>query len=353
MAYDHRFLSDRLENSASDSDLETETDQTGLFDYREKVYSAYTILKRSVGRLTWQGGLRFEHLRSNSDGSDDDYEHNNSFTDLFPSIHLSYRINDSHQINGGYSRRVSRPNFRHVNPFSVNPQYSQREGNPNLRPEFGHNLELNYQFLSSSVQWSSSVFYRRKNDIIESNLAIVGNVQTLSYANLGQGNAYGIENRLALSPFTFWDLNIDANYYSQNISTSAYVEFDRPFSSNLNIRNSLNLAGGMKADLNYRRLGSYRTTNQSGEPYGSLDLALRNSYFDKRLNVTVQASDMFNRIERRSASYAENYVQEMLYRRGVNYSRHFSISLAYKIADSSTRKRNRKNRDHGFGGTSE
>lgn len=64
-----------------------------------------------------------------------------------------------------YGRRIDRPNYQDLNPFFYFlDKYTYQVGNPYLRPQFSHNIELTHTFkgiLNSSINYSTT------NDILQ------------------------------------------------------------------------------------------------------------------------------------------------------------------------------------------
>ena len=68
-----------------------------------------------------------------------------NYVGFFPSAHLSYALNDLNTFQVSYSRRLSRPRFRELLPFSsYSDSRNFRMGNPDLDPEYTNSFELGY-----------------------------------------------------------------------------------------------------------------------------------------------------------------------------------------------------------------
>ncbi|MGB1218076.1 MAG: outer membrane beta-barrel family protein, partial [Saprospiraceae bacterium] len=306
------------------------------FHYNEKTYAVYTMAKRDFNKLSIQAGLRYEYLKSSSDGDGEEYDNTRTFSDLFPSLHLSYKINDKHQVNAGYSRRISRPNFGHLKPVSSNSSLSTYVGNPNLRPEYGHNMELTYQLQEEKWSFSGTAFFRKKLDIIDRTYELNGTTQITSYANLGKSDAYGIETMVKIFPYDFWTATLNANYYGGVLETSQFIQFPNSKSSNFNIKNSFDVWKNISTDLNCRIRGKSTQANYVYESYTKLDWAISSKFFKKRLSLTFNVFDILNNAVRSSTKYGEDYTEEYNYRSGGQNSRTFGLSASYKLANAKT-----------------
>ena len=116
------------------------------------VYGMYS--KQFSNKLGFQAGMRFEqsslHGESRFDGRTFGYNYpsktgQNIFQSLFPSLGISKVINESSEWNFSLSRKVGRPNFRHMFVgIQANDRQNITIGNPAVRPEFVNTAELNY-----------------------------------------------------------------------------------------------------------------------------------------------------------------------------------------------------------------
>lgn len=59
-----------------------------------------------------------------------------------------------------YGRRINRPNYQDLNPFiNFLDRYTFQQGNPNLKPQFSHNIELSHTykgFLTTTLNYSNT-----------------------------------------------------------------------------------------------------------------------------------------------------------------------------------------------------
>jgi hypothetical protein len=63
-----------------------------------------------------------------------------------------------------YGRRIERPNYQDMNPFQYFlDQYTYRQGNPALLPQFTHNIELSHNFKG---QLNTTLNYTNTTDIL-------------------------------------------------------------------------------------------------------------------------------------------------------------------------------------------
>lgn len=126
-----------------------DTDRSNTFEYRERIAAGYVNGSTKLGKFSLQVGLRAEHTDIRGDLIA--YKPVNSQTvdtaylGLFPSAAFGYALNDNHQLNLTYRRSIDRPRYQDLNPFEFRiDELSFRRGNPFMRPQFTHTVELGW-----------------------------------------------------------------------------------------------------------------------------------------------------------------------------------------------------------------
>ncbi|MEL7342311.1 MAG: outer membrane beta-barrel family protein, partial [Bacteroidota bacterium] len=141
---------------------------TNVFEFHQKVLGLYGTGAYEGDRWGVKLGLRVENTDLQTILINTEETNDRNFTNLFPSFHSSYKINEFISLQAGYSRRIFRPRLWDLNPF-FNPRnnFSIRVGNPNLQPEFTDSYELNSIFILKEVSFNFGVFHRYTTEVIE------------------------------------------------------------------------------------------------------------------------------------------------------------------------------------------
>ncbi len=322
-----------------------------VFDYREQIFGIYGVASFQMGSINAQTGLRYEYFNSKSTNTRNNETTNLVFSNLFPSVHFSRKINESNTISLGYSKRVSRPNFHHINPFQMGNQYFQWEANPGLKPELSDNLEFNIQHNGNPFNWSFSTFYRNRKDVILwlQNIDTEG-VQTIRFDNLGKKQSYGVEGDFGHAFKPYWNAQLSANYYYTKAEQQAPITFDEQFSSNIILKNTFKITKHVSTDISYR----YSLKNQNEfrfiQPRHRLDLAVRASFLENRIVANLRIIDVLDNNLRKSTLITDQIVQNEVWR---FQSQTFGVlfNLNYKLFQNQGKTRTRKQRDYEHGGS--
>lgn len=195
------------------------------------VNGAYITFSHQVKEFSYQLGFRAEQVyykgtsQLNGDSSFS-YQYPSdakSITKmLFPSLNISQKWGNKHELQFNVARKVNRPNFFQIAPFifSSNATTVQR-GNPSLQPEFINQGELNYNLVETKVNWLSSVYGRYVQQPITNltyPLAGSQNVFVSTFANGSHSMTGGWENTLKIYPVKKLDLTLTGNVYYTEIS---------------------------------------------------------------------------------------------------------------------------------------
>jgi iron complex outermembrane recepter protein len=181
-----------------------DTRRSNHFIYEENINAAYANISGPLNKK-WNGqlGLRLENTHAKGNQITQNIPFDRNYTQLFPTAYLQYVPNKKNSFVLNYGRRIRRPDYQNLNPFiNFIDKYTYQQGNPNLRPQFSHNIELSHtyrNFLTTTLN------YTRTTDIIQN--VIEQNEETnetyIKKSNIAKQRQYGISVN-ANNPITKW-----------------------------------------------------------------------------------------------------------------------------------------------------
>ena len=142
---------------------------TSNYTNTDNVYAAYATLSSSIKSFSYKLGLRAESSNYSGELLSTGDKFKNSYPiSFFPSAYLTQKLSESQTLTLSYSRRVSRPNFFQLIPYT---DYSDKlnitRGNPELVPEFTQSLELSYlKTFKGNNTLLGSVYYKHSDNLI-------------------------------------------------------------------------------------------------------------------------------------------------------------------------------------------
>ncbi len=305
------------------------------FIYKENINGAYVIYGNKRRKFSWQAGVRAEHTDVNTILRETSEENPRNYFNFFPSLHLTYELPQNNAVQWSYSRRVRRPVYNDLSPFSTfTDSRNFWSGNPDLDPEYSDVVELGHILYMGKGSISSSVYFRHTIDKIDRirQLDAAGNATTRP-ENLRGENALGIEFTSSYSPKKWWKLDMNANFFHAEIDgsnieaaykTATYSWFARGTSKFL-----------FPKDFDFQIRGNYeapqKTTQGSRKALYFFDLAASKDVMNKKGTLTLNVSDLFNTRKWRSITEGENFRTESTFqwrRRQVN------LTFSYRMNQS-------------------
>lgn len=303
------------------------------FIYKENINGAYVIYGNKHRKFSWQAGIRAEHTDVNTILRETDVENPRNYFNFFPSLHLTYELPKNNAIQWSYSRRVRRPVYNDLSPFSTfTDSRNFWSGNPDLDPEYSDVVELGHILYMGKGSLSSSVYFRHTVDKIDRirRVDAAGNATTRP-ENLRAENALGIEFTTGYSPKKWWKLDMNFNFFhadidGSNIETNyqatTYSWFARATSKFL-----------LPKNFDFQIRGNYeapqKTTQGSRKALCFFDLAASKDILHNKGTLTLNVSDLFNSRKWRTVTEGENFRTESTFqwrRRQVNLTFNYRIN---------------------------
>ncbi len=186
---------------------------TNNFEFVQNVLGVYVTGAYESDHWGLKLGLRGENTELNTLLTNTDQKNEQNYSNLFPSLHTSYKFSKRFSVQAGYSRRIYRPRLWDLNPFfNIRNNFNIRQGNPNLLPEFTDSYELTGIFVWKKVTLNTSIYNLYTTDVIERVSFFDGNVNIRKPDNIGTSNTTGLELNAKYNATKWLTINGDFNY---------------------------------------------------------------------------------------------------------------------------------------------
>ena len=345
---------------------------TNTLFYKEKINAFYTQFGSKIKKFSYLFGLRFENsdidinLLTTSDFN------NKKYHNFFPSAFLTYQLNEESTISLNYSKRISRPRSRFINPFS---NYSSNvnifQGNPDINPSLTDAYDIGYMNKWNKVTFSTSMYFNRTNDvfqfirrpngnsvvttiidgpdILDQNgqvIQVVGGADITTPVilstpiNLASEDRFGFEFNVNYTPYKWWKLNGNFNFFQSKINGSySYTLANTGEVINENFDNtaaswftrvSSKITLPYKIDWQTNATYNAPQTNAQGKSLGvlSANLAFSKDVLKDKATIALNVSDVFNSRKRINETHLAslNSYSEMQWRQ-----RQINLSFTYRF----------------------
>ena len=199
-----------------------EDDLNNAINYTRRIFALYSTYSGEIQKLGYQLGLRGEYTQRKITNNNDNETYKIDRWDYFPTIHLSYKLPDNHQIMTSYSRRIDRPRGYYLEPFITwEDMYNVRMGDPGIDPEYIDAMEFGYLKQWEKAQLSFESYYRITHNKIERIQSVYQEgILMTTIANVGKDYAAGLDANLNTPLFKWWDLNVMGNIYNYRVEGS-------------------------------------------------------------------------------------------------------------------------------------
>jgi outer membrane receptor protein involved in Fe transport len=272
------------------------------FDRSYSYVQGGTSLSRNTESTRWVLGLQAQHSTLEGVIRDRDETISNGYTHLLPSANLRWQVGDGKNVSMNYRTSTREPSLTELQPFVDNTDPLRTyEGNPNLQPQYSHNLRADYRYFDQFTFvnfFTYASLSHTRDRIVQARTIDDAGRQTLRPTNLGHGWSTNLGANLGL-PIRAIGAHLDLSY-ALNRSTgielvNAVENRSRNLSHNVGIRlrnrsrDVIDLSGGVGFNLrsvhyslNDELDRNYLTTSLSGTanwfPYQAWTLGVTGSY---------------------------------------------------------------------------
>ncbi len=379
-----------VQQLVNDNQTYLQNDSTGVFQKlvsagsnysnTNNVYAAYTTFTNSIKNFGYQVGLRAESSNYTGELISSHQQFSNSYPlSLFPSVFLSQKLKKDQQLQLNYSRRINRPNFFQLIPFTDrNDPLNITRGNPDLVPEFTNSLEASYsKNFKKGNNLLLSVYYKSTNDLItryqqkEYDAVLAKEVLINSYINANSSYSVGSEITSVNTITKWWDVTTNVNFYNSKITTDSIASNQQALWSWFGkVNNNFKLPANFKLQLSANYQSKTNLPVSSGErgfgpgfgqsqsasqgyikSFYSVDAALQKTFLkNKSLSATLSFSDIFRSRKQQQHSESDYFIQDVSRMRDPQMLR---LNIAYrfgKIDMSLFKRKNMKGESEGTQG---
>jgi iron complex outermembrane receptor protein len=349
---DNNAVYNNLVNNSSQLD----SSNFNHFIYKERINAAYLNFSKPLGKkLTAQLGLRLENTVSKGHSTGYDYDQvenkfvgfdsrfNRNYTQLFPTAYFLYTMNEKNQIGLNYGRRIDRPDYGDLNPFRhFLDIYTYEQGNPNLKPQFAHNVELSHiynGFITTTANYTSTT------DIIQEVLEQhdSSNQTFIKKANIAKMRQMGISVSAFKEIKKWWSGSFYANFFNNQfegiVNGTDHIKIGIS-TLVLQAQQQFKFGKGWGAEIS----GFYRTKGLEGvifvKPIGQMNLGFSKQVMKNKGSIRLNVRDVLNSNNFKGfAKYGTVDAQFQNY----NYSRSISINFTYRFSKGKVNNSQRRN----------
>lgn len=309
----------------------TDNAQTNRFNYRESIKAAYVSLHKKYRNFEYQIGLRAEQTATSGALGDSLTLHRN-YLQLFPSVALVQKLGGNWSVNLTYSRRIDRPQFVLLSPFSYYiDSLTYFKGNPGLLPQLTNSGKITLGYKSS---WLLSLSYNHTtNTIYNQAPRQVGDVTYTQANNLGtyQNWVSELNFPVVISRFITGSADLEGIYNAYHTGYLGTEYHARKITFQSNVNTGIRISETVKAEVNLYYTSGTLNEFMISSSFSGLNLGLQKAVFSGRGKLSLSANDIFYKNPLVSAIAYQNILARYFYR---DDSRNLRLSFSYNFGSS-------------------
>ena len=319
------------------------------FKYNENVNAVYLNYSKPISKKIFgQFGARVENTNSKGNQVTTGQEFERHYTQLFPTAFLQYKANEKNSFVLNYGRRIERPDYEDLNPFILFlDRYTFQQGNPNLRPQFAHNIEFTHTykgFLNTTLNYTRTTDII--NDVLEQNTD--RNETYVKKDNIAKQRQFGISISAGGELTKWWSANVWTNVYNnrfEGIVNGDHVEISAT-TGQANISNQFKIGKTVNAELS----GYYNTGGVEGvfriKNFGMVNMGISKQVLKGKGSVRISARDVLYTQKIKGDIKYSNIDAAFQQHRD---SRQISLGFTYRFAKGKTGGNGQKRKTGGAG----
>ncbi|KAF2510576.1 outer membrane beta-barrel family protein [Flavobacterium foetidum] len=310
---------------------------TNKLKYGENLYSAYFQFGSKIKRFDYLLGLRSELSDIKISDRKNTFNNSKNYINLFPTVHLVYNLTSKTDLQLSYSKRINRPRFWQLNPFSgLSDLRNLTVGNPDLNPMYTDSFEFTVLAKPGKFSINPSVYYKHTTNFFEYIVERTDeNYFINTPVNLGTENRYGAEVSTTCNPAKWLRLSLDFNYYhfkqDGEYKDVSYNAEDQTWLSSF--RSVVKFPKIISGDFSFRYRGKNQGVQTLTEPQYSANIGLSKDFFQEKMSVTLNVNNLFDSQIRKSETQTSSYYLDSEFK---SQGRYVNVTVIYRFNRNKT-----------------
>ncbi|MBP3253060.1 MAG: TonB-dependent receptor [Bacteroidales bacterium] len=336
------------------------------FEREEFIHAFYATYGFQIGKkLSAQLGLRQEIVNNDfkkTDFTGNEIKFDKDYNPLYPTVHISYQLNQMNSFQISYSRRIRRPD-----PWTMMPNIDRtnkeylRFGNPDIDPEYTNAFEAGWSLMFKNTTIFTSAYYRYVSNGMtrfqflwnEANAHLYGfdwawaaasnddanSITAQTFVNLAHSSNYGLEVIVDRDITNWWKANLSMNFFgSYQDGQGLGYDAVKSFNYNAKLNTTLTLPKNFTVQVSGRYNAPRKTIQGRDNARYDIDFAVKKSILNKQGNISLNFRDVLDTRGGFGYAYTDQYVS---FTRRHPYSRSIRLSFSYNFGKTANMRRNK------------
>ncbi len=306
-------------------------DKSNEYSYREWVIGLYVQYYRKLySKIDLTLGARLETNPSKGESKINNFILERKLTNFFPYVNISYSYNKNNNFNLSYNKRITRPVFSNLLPYTyfVDP-FTRLTGNPELNPFISQQLQFQYILKQKYIFGIS--YTLNENQIFQTPFIDSQSFESsLKPINIEKGNSLAISSNLNFKILKWWDISVNNVLFYDKIKSNSDLLFvnSENWSTQFTTTNQIKLPKKYVLTFTTDYISSFIQGPYKTDVIFSLNASISKSFFNNSFYASITANDILNTYEiTNTLNNANDYI-----RINQNFDiRWIRLSLTYKF----------------------
>lgn len=318
---------------------------SNTFKYRETIGAGYLKYETMLDtKLNLDLGVRAENTRSKADlephtgGSQQPTSVNRNYLNIFPTASITYKTTNSGTYNLSFARRIDRPAYNNLNPFSYPvDDLSYWKGNPFLQPQYANTIALQYSYKATTI----AAGYTHTSDLTSTVSEVFGNnLINMTPRNIGEQSNLNLTVTQQIKFTEWWHTSVTGMAYrlENKVGTDEYGDyrFNR-FAATVNVQQNFNLPDHITAEVasvvNTKTISGLNTYVKGNS---QVDIGVQKSLINDKATLKLAVTDLFWANQYNTDTKLRNLILHTTYR---GESRQVRLNFTYKFGNNKIKAR--------------
>lgn len=343
--YNHTTLKDYLNyryKDGIDGVWTTDAESTDDTEYREDITAGFVNANYKIGLWTLEGGLRYEStFKRLISRNFSDKNSSNTYGNLFPMMTATYDINKDkgHVLTLKYHSGISRPSFDQLVPFQTQQNlFTYVVGSPYLSPSYNYSAGADLLLFNAFYLGADYTREKDKVEMIIEPRDADGLMMNASYKNINQYDTYSMQTFVPI-PVTkdiYFGLTLMGSHKRRQMyggTTDKLWQFYSELEANVE------MAGNFSFETTFSYLNRDFYGNMLLKDYYVLNFALRKSFLNKRLQVSLIGTNILGKPQKLYID--DQYIYRTVTMKRPDECSLFSLSVQYHFSNDASIKHKR------------
>ena len=329
-----------------------DVDLSNTFNYQEQISAGYLKYETPLsGDLNMDLGARLENTHSQGDlqpitgSSQQATSVVRNYLNIFPTAAITYKTKQSGTYNLSFARRIDRPAYNDLNPFSYPvDELSYWKGNPFLQPQYANTLALQYSYKSTTA----SVGYTHTSGLTSTITEVLeGNLINMIPRNIGFQQNLNLTVTQQVNVTKWWNMSLTGIGYrlENKVGTTDYGNYSRSrFAGTFNAQQTFKLPGHLTAEaaavVNTKNISGLNTYVKGNS---QIDLGLQKNLMSDKATLRLAVSDLLKTNKINTDTRLNNLILHTTY---AGESRQVRLNFTYRFGNNKIKTQN--NRESGL-----